>query len=145
MEGLAMKGMGKGVDKEKGMLGRKVAEIVSILMADRTYAHLAHLKTSSYSTHMALNDFYDADDEEDIDVTNLADALAEAAQGKCGKLDIPVGQVGTDLMDPAGHLEKSIEKIHEIAEGCKGRALNAIVDQIDELYLSTIYKIRELH
>lgn len=147
MTGLAMMKTGmdkKGMDKEKQMLANKVAEIISILFADRTFAHMAHLKTSSYSTHMALNDFYDSEEEE-ADVTDLADDLAEAAQGRCGKLDIPVGVVGTNLTMPADHLEASLEKILKISEGCKARALAAIVDDIEELYLSTIYKIRELH
>ena len=143
MEGLASMRTSKMKQKEMGAI--KAAKIVSILFADRTFAHMAHLKTSSYSTHMALNSFYDADEDEDLDVTDLADALAEAAQGKYGKLDIPVGQVSTSLLMPADVLEASLESILKEAEDCGNRAMNAIIDQIEELYLSTIYLIRELH
>ena len=142
MMGLAAGGTKDG-KKEMGAI--KAANIVSILFADRTFAHMAHLKTSSYSTHMALNEFYDSEEEEDLDVTDLADSLAEVAQGRYGKLDIPVGQISTDLLMPADVLEASLDRILEEAEGCEGRSMNAIVDQIEELYLSTIYLIRELH
>lgn len=137
MEGLASMRPGKtGKGMDKGAM--KAAKIVSMLFADRTWAHVAHLKTSSFSQHKALNEFYD-------EVVDIADTFAETAQGKFGKLDIPVGAVATEYLMPADHLEDSIKAIRDEAEGCDNRALMNIVDEIEGLYLSTIYKIRELH
>ena len=136
--GLAAAKSGKGMDSKKDVGATKVAGIVARLFADRTYAHNAHLKTSSYAAHKALNEFYD-------DVVDLADSLAEMAQGKFGKLDIPVGQVSSNLSSPADVLEMSISATMQDAEGCSNRAISAKIDEIEMLYLSTIYKLRELH
>ena len=137
--GLAAAKSGKGgMDKKADMCSPKIASIVARLFADRTYAHNAHLKTSSYAAHKALNEFYD-------DIVDLADDLAEIAQGKFGKLDIPVGQVSSSLSSPADVLEASIGVTIQDAEGCSVRAISAKIDEIEMLYLSTIYKLRELH
>lgn len=133
--GLAAAKSGKGM-KDNG--GAKIASIISRVFADRTYAHMAHLKTSSNAAHKALNEFYD-------DVIELVDGLAEMAQGKFGKLDIPVGQVSTDMSNAADVLEASIMEITKDAESCKNRVLSNKIDEIEGLYLGTIYKLRELH
>lgn len=136
--GLAAAKSGKGMGNKKDTGATKVASIIARLFADRTYAHNAHLKTSSYAAHKALNKFYD-------DIVDLADDLAEIAQGKFGKLDIPVGQVSSNLSSPADVLEASIGVTIQDAEGCSVRAISAKIDEIEMLYLSTIYKLRELH
>jgi len=133
MKGLAAKGLkmshGKGADK--------VAEVVGILFMSRTFSHMAHLHTSSYSKHMALNDFYE-------EILDHADSLAESAQGKFGKLDIPYIDMTGSVAQPGESLEKHLDMIMKAAEGCDGRALNSIVDQIAQLYLEAIYKLKEL-
>lgn len=136
--GLAAAKSGKGMDNKKDTGATKVASIIARLFADRTYAHNAHLKTSSNAAHKALNEFYD-------DIVDLADDLAEISQGKFGKLDIPVGQVSSSLSSPADVLEASIGVTIQDAEGCSVRAISAKIDEIEMLYLSTIYKLRELH
>lgn len=136
--GLAAAQSGKVKDKKDTTGATKVAGIIARVFADRTYAHNAHLKTSSYAAHKALDEFYS-------DVIDLVDSLAEMAQGKFGKLDIPVGQVSSNLGSPAEVLEASIEATMQDAEGCSNRALSNKIDEIEGLYLSTIYKLRELH
>jgi hypothetical protein len=143
MRGLAGKYEGK--EGKKGMMAEKAAEIVGVLFMSRTYAHMAHLATSSYNVHMALNDFYDDESDADFDVTEMADAFAEVAQGKFGKLKVPVVEMTDNVLMPAEGLQNQLDRILELAEGCDGRAMNAIVDQIEELYLGTIYKIKELN
>jgi len=133
MKGLAA----KGVKMSKGKGADMVAEVVGILFMSRTYAHMAHLHTSSYSNHIALNDFYD-------DVLDHADSIAEAAQGKYGKLTIPYIDLVGSVTQPAETLEKHLDMIRKLADGCEGRAINSIVDQIVQLYLEVIYKLREL-
>lgn len=135
--GLAQAKSGK-MDMGKDAGAVKAGNIIAKMFADRTFAHMAHLKTSSHAAHKALNKFYD-------DVVDVADDFAEAAQGKFGKLNIPVGQVSTDLSNAADVLEMSCMDIRKESEGCNNKALLAIVDDIEALYLSTIYKLRELH
>ena len=47
----------------------------------RNLSHLAHLKTTSYAQHMALNTFYE-------ELTDLIDTLVESYQGKHGLVNI---------------------------------------------------------
>ncbi len=129
-EGLA--GKVSGMDKTGD-----VAKFIGVLMMSRTYAHLAHLKTGSYSQHKALNDLYDG-------LIDKLDSFAEAAQGEFGKLDIPyiniMGSVDTPSKAIASHL-KTLEKL---GEGCSQGYLKGIFDEIVALYRSTLYKLNEL-
>ena len=129
-EGLA--GKVSGMDKTAD-----IAKFIGVLMMSRTYAHLAHLKTGSYSAHKALDDLYDG-------LSDLLDSFAEAAQGEFGKLDIPyvnmIGSVDTPSKTVASHL-KTLEKL---GEGCSKGYLGGIFDEIVALYRSTLYKLNEL-
>ena len=129
-EGLA--GKVSGMDKTAD-----IAKFIGVLMMSRTYAHLAHLKTGSYSAHKALDDLYDG-------LSDLLDSFAEAAQGEFGKLDIPyinmIGSVDAPAKGIASHL-KTLEKL---GEGCSKGYLGGIFDEIVALYRSTLYKLNEL-
>lgn len=129
----------EGLAKGKGMKTGKdaVAEIVGLLLAARTYAHLAHLKTPSYAQHEALGCFYDG-------IVGMADSIAEVAQGKWGKLEFPVKSVIGNVDKPIQVLEGQMEEICDLARGCNVGALKNLFDGVEELYLSTLYKLREL-
>jgi hypothetical protein len=114
-----------------------VSKLVGILMMSRTYGHLCHLKTSSYAKHMALNEFYTG-------VVELLDSMAEAAQGKMGKLDIPYIDLKGDVNDPINGISSHLTMIENLGKKCDDRTLNAILDTITELYYSTLYKLKEL-
>lgn len=113
-------------------------EIIGLLFLDRNLAHLEHLKTKSYAQHMALNSFYD-------EVVDLADKLAEAYQGAEGIMqDIPLmSNVPNEPIDMTlySHMQM-IEAMRKSA--CKITAIQNIIDEIVSLYLSTIYKLRNL-
>jgi hypothetical protein len=134
MERSKLLGKGRGADM--------VAEMVAVMFMSRDYAHRAHLKTGSYSQHMALNEFYDMEDGDDV--IDLADRLAEAAQGTWGKLDIPYVEMMGNVDKPADGLKMHLEKIQELGDQCGDRALGAIYDEIVLLYKQTIYKLKEL-
>ena len=138
------KGLAKGISRESKSSGDMVAEIVAIMMMSRTYSHLAHLKTSSYAKHKILNDFYDNESDSDQDVVELADELAEIAQGKFGKLDIPYVPLMGNVEKPTEALEMQLEKITSLASGCEDKALSAVLDVIRGFYLKTIYLLKEL-
>lgn len=114
-----------------------VAELIGLLFMSRTYAHMAHLKTGSYAEHKALDDFYSG-------IVDLADSLAEVAQGKFGKLDVPAISVNGSVDKPARILEIHMEQVLKLGMSCSSGAMKNIVDEIEALYLSTLYKLREL-
>jgi len=115
----------------------KVAKLVGILLMSRTYAHMAHLKTDSYAKHIALNEFYSG-------LVDFADSIAEVGQGMWGKLDIPFIPLKGDVDSPIKAIESHLTMIENIAKNCDGRALNAIFDEIEGLFYSTLYKLKEL-
>lgn len=126
--GLAKGSMGKG---------QNIAKIIGILFMSRTYAHMAHLKTGSYAKHKALNKFYD-------DVVDVADDLAEAAQGMWGKLDIPFEGLDGDVLDPIGTLTMHLKRIEQTMVGCKEEYIGNILQEVQALYRKTLYLMKEL-
>lgn len=141
MESLTMdmmyKGLAKGISRESKSGGDMVAEIVAIMMMSRTYSHLAHLKTGSYAAHKALNKFYD-------EIVDQMDTLAEAAQGQYGKLDISYMPMKGEITDPVKGLTQHLAMIKEASTNCDEDYLESIIQEIEKLYKSTIYKLKEL-
>ena len=115
----------------------KIAKMIGIMFMSRTYAHMAHLKTPSYAKHKALNSFYD-------DIVELADSIAEAAQGTWGKLDIPFIDMKGDVEDPIGTLEVHITMLENLGRKCEKKYLDNIFQEIQSLYYSTLYLLKEL-
>ena len=115
-----------------------IAQIIGIMFMSRTYSHMAHLKTSSYSQHKALNKFYD-------NIVDLADDLAEAAQGKYGKLDIPFINMSGSVKDPISGLKMQWDMISEECEYCTTPFIDNIVQEIESLYSKTLYLLTELN
>jgi predicted patatin/cPLA2 family phospholipase len=113
-------------------------QIIALLFLDRTLAHLEHLRTKSYSQHVALKTFYD-------EVIDLADKLAEAYQGYDEVMqNIPVLDYSgkNKIEDILGKHVLEIEKLRKTC--CDLSAIQNIIDEIVGLYLSTIYKLRNL-
>ena len=131
-----MEGLAKGTKRKAGESA--VAEIVGTLLMARTFAHMAHLKTSSYAKHVALDEFYTA-------IVDLTDSFAEIAQGKFGKMDIPVVAVKGNVDSPIPEMEKQIDKLLNLGSSCNSGALKNILDEIEALYLTTLYKLKELN
>jgi hypothetical protein len=113
-------------------------QIIGLLFFARNVAHIEHLKTKSYAKHKALGHFYD-------DVIDLADKLAEAYQGDKGLLeDIPLYAKLPDYAIDV-FLEKQLKTIDELRKDATDRsAIQNIIDEVVELYLSTLYKLRNL-
>ena len=117
-----------------------IARLIAILFLSREIAHRDHLKTRSFSEHMALNTFYD-------EIVDLADDLTEMYQGRHGVVEkIPMLNVEpTD--NPANDLQKQLDAIEKIRCTAVDKADTAIQNKIDEivgLFLSTLYKLRNL-
>ncbi len=116
------------------------ANLVTLLFYSRTYAHRAHLATTSFAAHKALDEFYKA-------MTEKIDHLVEMYQGRHGTVEINdyTGEPD-DVATPAQVLEyhlKIIEGTRDQAVG-NDRPLQNVVDEICGAYLTTLYKLRTL-
>lgn len=118
-----------------------IEELISRVFYSRNVAHWQHWRatgTGSYAKHKALGSFYD-------DVIDALDDLVEAYQGAYELVGtIPAPPKAED--DIAAHLEADaqwIEEHHE--EICQGnRAVANLIDALSGVYLSAIYKLRNL-
>lgn len=118
------------------MIGR----LIALLFFSREVAHREHLKTQSYAQHVALNEFYDA-------IVDRADAIAEAYQGRNGIID-DIPMISMDLNGgPAEKLEKilaAVEKIRYTAVDKNETAIQNLIDEAVDQFLSTLYKLKNL-
>lgn len=111
------------------------SKIVSLLFNARTNAHFFHLETKSYAQHKALNEFYDG-------VIDLGDRFAESYQGQYG---IITGYtIGNKEAEPLPMLIDQLKQIVNMRSNFKDSHLLQILDDVVELYTSTIYKLRFL-
>ena len=116
-----------------------IGKVISTLFLSREVAHREHLQSTSYAQHMALGDFYE-------DIIEQADCLAETYQGMGSLIDdIPYlshdgeGNIVTVL-------KKHLVLVQRYREKCtvESKALEAVFDNIEGLYLSTLYKLKFL-
>ena len=117
--------------------GPDIAKAVGIMFLSRTMSHMAHLKTKSYATHIALNDFYDG-------IIDLADNLIEAAQGQYGVLDVPFVNASGNVNDPIGMLQGHLKQLETTMSMVDEDYLMGIFQEITTLYRSTLYKLVNL-
>ena len=113
-------------------------EMISRLMIARNAAHMAHLQTTSFAQHKALDGFYN-------DIVDLLDSFAETYQGIFGLIT-----KYPEVTTPMGAPDKWIESLRnwlkkDRASSCRGEtALENIHDELQALCASTVYKLRYL-
>jgi len=118
-----------------------IEELISRVFFTRNVAHFAHWRATgagSYAKHKALGKFYD-------DVIDALDPLVEAYQGAFELIKgIPAPPAsGGEILKMLEADVSWIEKNHESI--CKGnRAIANLIDGLSEVYLSAIYKLRNL-
>lgn len=118
-----------------------IEDLIARVFYARNVAHFEHWRASGvggYARHMALGDFYDK-------VIDALDSLVEAYQGAFELVGtIPTTKTKADdilliLIEDSEWIEKNHEKV------CKGnRAVANLVDGVTGVYLTTIYKLRNL-
>jgi len=118
----------------------KCCNFMGMLFLARDVTHSVHLNTRSYSKHKALQKFYE-------NIIGLADAYAEAYQGRKGLIG-PVTLSSADKTANvveflAGQLEE-IEANRYIFCDKEDSTLQQLVDNIIELYLTTLYRLKFL-
>jgi len=118
----------------------KAADFLGILFLARDVTHSVHLNTRSYSKHVALNIFYDR-------IIGAADDFAEAYQGRHGLIGPITLQSANKTANVIDFLENSLKQIEDARyEVCdkSDTSLQQLIDNIVEIYLRTLYKLRFL-
>mgnify|MGYP007049642294 FL=1 len=116
------------------------ADFVGLLFLARDVTHSVHLNTRSYSKHVALNIFYDR-------IIGAADDFAEAYQGRHGLIGPITLHSAKKTNNVIEFLEDSLKQIEDCRyEICdkSDSSLQQLIDNIVELYLTTLYKLRFL-
>ena len=124
---------------ENGMrdCGPDIAKATGIMFMSRTYAHMAHLKTRSYAAHKALDEFYN-------EIVDLADEFIEAGQGMYGILDIPFVNISGNISNPIDGLTSHLKQLNQVTANIDEDYLQNILQEIEKLYRSTLYKLTNL-
>jgi DNA-binding ferritin-like protein len=118
----------------------KANDFVGMLFLARDVAHSVHLNTRSYAKHKALQKFYD-------NIIDLADEFAETYQGRngiMGPISLMSAKKTTNIIE---FLENQLNEIEEDRyKVCpkEDTTLQQLIDNIIQLYLSTLYKLRFL-
>jgi hypothetical protein len=118
----------------------KAADFVGTLFLARDVTHSVHLNTRSYSKHKALGHFYE-------DLVELADKFAEAYQGRHGL----IGPISLMSAKKTNNVVEFLEDSLAEIEGARydvcdksDSTLQQLIDNIVEIYLRTLYKLRFL-
>jgi len=114
----------------------KVEKFFSLLFESRDVAHKEHLKTESYATHVALNEYYDG-------VLPLIDGMVESYQGMYGIVNIP--EWTPKYENPIKYLKDLLKTIDRDKD--KLFTDSSLLNQVDEvkaLVQSTLYKLENL-
>ena len=118
----------------------KACDFIGILFLARDVAHSVHLNTRSFSKHMALNIFYDR-------IIGAADDFAEAYQGRHGLIGPITLHSSKETANIIEFLKKSLSEIedarYEVVDK-NDMSLQQLIDNIIEIYLRTLYKLKFL-
>ena len=116
------------------------AEFIGCMFLARDVAHSVHLNTRSFAKHKALGGFYD-------NVIDLADKFAEAYQGRhglIGPISLHSARKTSNIVEFLEDNLKEIEDMRYKVCDKSDSALQNIIDEIVELYLTTLYKLKFL-
>lgn len=113
-----------------------IEQLISKLFVTRNVAHLAHWKTTSFSQHMALGDFYDS-------IVDLLDGIVESYQGSFGMIGDVALNASPKQIEILSHLKQELTWLEnnreKIANG--STSIQNQVDSLMQAYQTTIYKL----
>lgn len=116
-----------------------IESLIEKCFKTRNQAHLSHWKTKSYAEHQALGSFYD-------DLIDVLDKLVETCQGSRGI----IGHVDLSCKDESIDIVKLLSEDANWISKNRARlghgvpAIENIVDELVGVYLTTIYKLKNL-
>ena len=118
----------------------KANEFLGLLFLARDVAHSVHLNTRSFSKHEALNIFYNR-------IIGAADDFAEAYQGRYGLIGPITLHSAKKTANVIEFLQDSLAEIegarYDVCDKSDS-SLQQLIDNIVELYLTTLYKLKFL-
>jgi hypothetical protein len=120
-----------------------IGQLVATMFLSREMAHRAHLAVTgpgSFSKHKALGKFYPA-------VIDIADSITEAYQGRHSLIEIPYLEAPEDYMDIIKILENHLDDIEGLrysAVDKKDTVIQNLIDEAVGIYLSALYKLKNL-
>jgi len=120
-----------------------IDKLIATMFLSREVAHREHLRvtgTGSFSIHMALNTFY-------LEIVERADTIVEAYQGRhtiISNIPILTMEMDKDIDDILESHMNDIEDMRYSAVDKKDTAIQNLIDEAVALYLSTLYKLRNL-
>ena len=118
----------------------KCADFLGMLFLARDVAHSVHLNTRSYSKHKALNIFYER-------IVGAADDFAESYQGRhglIGPISLMSAKKTANIIEFLEDQLKEIEDARYDIVDKSDSSLQQLIDNIIEIYLRTLYKLRFL-
>jgi len=116
----------------------KVEEFASSLFELEVNMHIAHLQTSSFAAHMALNTLYQ-------DIVEMRDSFIESYQGKYGIITKYKSFNIAEGIDPLTYLKSKITVYTDYRSTLSDGYLQQIIDDIITLITSTTYKLKFLN
>jgi len=123
--------------ENKQMTGA-ITALVFELLNGVTKIHMAHLKTTSYSAHVAMGDFYDG-------VGDLADSLAEQWQGISEKLLVFPTTCELPTCDSPEACVKYLKTLYmmcdKVQASCQHSEILNALDDVKSLINSIKYKL----
>jgi hypothetical protein len=118
----------------------KCSDFMGMLFLARDVTHSVHLNTRSFSKHEALNIFYNR-------IVGAADDFAEAYQGRhgmIGPISLMSAKKTTNVIEFLQDQLDEIEKCRYEVVDKSDSSLQQLIDNIIEIYLRTIYKLKFL-
>jgi hypothetical protein len=115
-----------------------VQEYVSSLLEIQDISHIAHLQTTSFAEHKALNELYDG-------IADQFDAYVEAYQGKYGIIKGYKSFKLEEGLDMVDYLKEKMTIFEGYRSTLTDGYLQQMVDNTQELLSSTLYKLRFLN
>ena len=122
------------------MKAKNIEEFFGTLQQATVETWKEHLKTDKYSSHIALNEFYEG-------IVELVDALIEEYMGKYGKVKEFKNIMTSEKLGAVKYLEELQELVTTGREELideKDTELHSDIDAILSLISSTLYKLKEL-
>ena len=115
-------------------------KFIGMLFLARDVTHSVHLNTRSNSKHKALQKFYE-------NIIDRADTFAEAYQGRKGLIGPIALMSAKKTENVVAFLEDQLAEIETMRYDVCDKAdspLQNLIDEIIELYLSTLYRLKFL-
>lgn len=114
----------------------KIAQLIALVFDARNKAHIAHLQTTSYAQHMALDEYYNS-------IIDVADEIAENYQGRYGIINnYPTVSNPTDPIQLVTTMRSWIDANRK--DCGEEPEIQNLIDELQSIHNKTLYKLVNL-